>query len=170
MKQSILEEFDEVTSAFIDLLSSFGQQPINAVPFAGSWTAAQTGEHVFKSDSMLLGWLTSDTQPTLRQPDEQVAGIRSAFLDFTTKMEAPDVIRPTEGTHDKEALISALRSTRARLRDIIIHDDLTQTVQSPFFDRPTKLELVNFIVVHTKRHHHQLQKIFEKVAQPIKLR
>jgi hypothetical protein len=168
MKQAIVQEFDEATAAFIDLLLLFDQQQINTVPFEASWTAAQTGEHVFKSDSMLLSWLTSPTRPTQRPPDEQVAGIRALFLDFSTCMEAPDVIRPTEGTHDKEALVSALRSTRGRLRHIMLHDDLSHTVKTPFFDTPTKLELVNFIVVHTKRHRHQLQKIFDKVVeQPI---
>jgi hypothetical protein len=165
MTQNVLQEFEEATHTFLTLLSSFDQQQINTVPFAGSWTAAQTGEHVFKSDSMLLEWLTSATQPTLRKPDEQVAGIRAQFLDFSTKLESPEQIRPTEGTHDKEALIAALQATRARLRHIIGHDDLTLTVPGTFFGEPTKLELVNFVVVHTKRHINQLQKIFRKVVE-----
>jgi hypothetical protein len=165
MTENLLEEFEEATSTFFTLLSSFDQQQINTVPYEGSWTAAQTGEHVFKSDSMLLDWLTRATQPTLRAPDEQVAGIRATFLDFSTRLESPKEIVPTESTHEKEALIGALRSTRERLRKVISNDDLTLTVSSPIFGEPTKLELVNFVVVHTKRHSNQLRKIRAKVVE-----
>lgn len=163
MTPNILQEFDTSTTAFIELLSSFDQQQINAVPYENSWTAAQVGEHVFKSDNFILGSLSGPEKPTKRKPDEGVAGIRAQFLDFTTKLHSPEVIIPTQGTHDKEALISALKATREQIARIIKTTDLTATCSNPIFGEPTRLELLTFINVHTQRHTHQLQKIAGRV-------
>jgi hypothetical protein len=163
MTQNILQEFESATTAFLELLDSFDQQQINTVPYEGSWTAAQVGEHVFKSDNFILQSLNGPVKPTERKPDEQVAGLREMFLDFNTKLPTPDVIIPASGTHDKEALLPALKATREQIAHVIKTTDLTATCFNPILGEPTRLELINFINVHTQRHTHQLQKIAGKV-------
>jgi hypothetical protein len=163
MTKDILQEFESSTAAFLELLHSFDQEQINTVPWEGGWTAAQVGEHVFKSDNFLLQSLTGPVKPTERKPDEQVAGIRATFLDFETKLPSPDVIIPTHGTHDKEALLPALKATREQMAQVIKTTDLTATCFNPIFGEPTRLEVINFVNVHTQRHTHQLKKIAGKV-------
>jgi hypothetical protein len=163
MKQDILQEFETTTTAFMELLGSFDQHQINTVPYEGSWTAAQVGEHVFKSDTFILESLNGPVKPTERRPDEHVAGFRRQFLDFETKLSSPDVIIPANGTHDKEALISALKATREQIARVIKTTDLTATCFNPILGEPTRLELLTFVIVHTQRHTHQLQKIAGRV-------
>jgi len=163
MTQDILQEFESTTRAFLELLNSFDQQQINMVPYEGSWTAAQVGEHVFKSDNFILQSLNGPVKPTERKPDEQVAGLKHTFLDFNTKLKSPDVIVPAPGIHDKEALLPALKANREQMARIIKTTDLTVTCFNPIFGEPTKLELLTFVIVHTQRHTHQLHKIAGKV-------
>jgi hypothetical protein len=165
MTQDLLQEFESATTNFLDMLGSFDQQQINTIPFEGSWTAAQVGEHVFKSDNFILESLNGPVQPTNRAPDKQVNGIKKVFLDFETKLAAPEVIIPANGTHDKEALLPALKATREQMTRIIKTTDLTATCFNPILGEITRLELLTFVTVHTQRHTNQLRKIAAKVMQ-----
>jgi len=168
MSNELLHEFESATSEFLDRLDAFDQQQINAVPYEGSWTAAQVGEHIFKSDNFILQSLNGPTQPTNRPPDAGVADIRKMFLDFGTQLQSPDVIIPAQCTHDKEALISALKMGREQIAHVIRTNDLSATCDNPIFGKATRLEMLTFVIVHTQRHIHQLKKIAANVlhAQP----
>ncbi len=49
MVEEILNQLQKTTDELIHGLSSLSQEQLNAVPFEGSWTAAQLGEHLHKS-------------------------------------------------------------------------------------------------------------------------
>lgn len=158
--------FGQVTEELFKVLKSFSQQQINTKPSDDGWTAAQVGEHIFKSDSAILKSLYGPVKETVRTPDAYVEGITSQFLDFTTKMESPQLIQPADIEHDKEALIIALKSTRELLGKAISSLDLSATCTEPEMHAIvgdwTRLEYANFVIVHTKRHIHQLKKIYKK--------
>src|SRR5688572_13239861 len=91
-QQQLSNAFESATQELLQLLKSFDQQQINTVPYEGSWTAAQVGEHLFKSDSAILNALHGPVKETERAADENVEGINGQFLDFSTRMKAPDLI------------------------------------------------------------------------------
>jgi hypothetical protein len=166
MKSSLelLQEFELATNAYLDIVAGMGQEEINAVPFEGSWTAAQVTEHLHKSDDTMIKALNGPVQPTSRPPDEMVGNLRATFLDFSTKLPSPDFIIPVEGTHDKEALISAFKAGRDQLGKAIKTLDLTATCHLPIFGEPTRLELIAFVIFHTQRHTNQVKRIAEKLV------
>lgn len=159
----LFSEFDNATKELMQLLMSFGQQQINTKPQDGGWTAAQVGEHLFKSDSAVLKALYGPVKDTVRAPDKNVEGINAAFLDFSTQFKSPGLIVPEDIEHDKEAMISALKSTRDLLGKAIKTLDLTPTCTEPdmsaIVGEWTRLEYVNFVISHTHRHIHQLKKL-----------
>lgn len=165
-KKDLSSEFENATKELMQLLISFGQQQINTKPHDGGWTAAQVGEHLFKSDSAILKALYGPLKDTMRAPDEKVDGINTAFLDFSIQFKSPDQLIPEDIEHDKEAMISALKSTRDLLGKAIKTLDLSPTCTDPFMSAIvgewTRLEYVNFVISHTHRHIHQLKKIFNK--------
>lgn len=164
MNNELLVEFDASTKELLQLIDNFTTAQINNIPYKDSWTAAQVAEHIHKSDSILLKSLTGPTQPTTRQPDEHVQDIRNAFLDFTTKMTSPGEIVPENKTYDKQSLLKNLRDSRARIILIIENTDLSATclyVEVKALGAPTRLELIHFVNVHTKRHIHQLKRILQ---------
>ena len=161
-------EFENASKELFGLLNAFDQEQINTKPAEGGWTAAQVGDHLFKSDSAILKALYGPVKDTTRAQDKHVKGINAAFLDFSTKMISPDLITPDDIQHDKEALITALKSTRDLLGKAIKTLDqsmiCTDPVMSGVVGEWTRQEYINFVISHTHRHIHQLKNIFDKTA------
>jgi hypothetical protein len=163
---AILKSFDDSFNALLQLLAAFPQEAINTVPFEGSWTGAQVGQHLLKGSPADL--LYGNVAPTDRQPDLYVEPLRTAFLDFSTKMRAPDILVPEDIRYDKGELIRGLETTAGRIRRGIQTLDLTAACldfEMPQIGFLTRLEWICFYTVHTQRHTRQLQQIFQTVIR-----
>jgi uncharacterized damage-inducible protein DinB len=160
----LYQEFEAATNAFLDIVAALSQEEINAVPFAGSWTVAQVTEHLCKSDNAMIQALNGPVQPANRPPDKMVNKLREIFLDFSTKLPAPEFIIPEAGTHDKDDLLNFFKAGREQIGKAIKTLDLTATCHMPIFGEPTRLELIAFIIFHTQRHTNQVKHISEKLV------
>jgi hypothetical protein len=167
MEQNTLPEIIETFSSFIQLLSSIRSEAVNNIPFEGSWTAAQVGEHVHLSASRLLQTIQGEGVLTTREPDTKIAVAESLFMNFDTKFKSPDFIVPAEGPYNKPLLVESLKEDMRGLIDAATHADLSLTclgfVPQGLGDF-TRLELTWFIIYHTKRHTQQLDKISKILA------
>jgi hypothetical protein len=165
-KQILSQEFTKATNELINVLTAFGEDQINKKVSSDSWSAAQVGDHLFKSDSAILKTLYGPVKKTWRSPDENVEDINGTFLDFSTKMKSPELVIPEDMEHDKTALIVALKSTRELLAKAIVSLDLSPTCTDPemsgIVGEWTRKEYINFVIVHTHRHIHQLKNIFNQ--------
>jgi len=159
--REMLEQFETATDEYVNAVSSFSQEEINAIPYEGCWSAAQITDHLFKSDNGILKALYGPTQTTDRAPDENIPRIKSVFLDFTTKLKSPDFIIPDNVTHDKDSLISAFKSVRELLGKAIKTLDLSAVCSMPVLGELTRLELIGFVIYHTQRHTRQVLKLRE---------
>jgi hypothetical protein len=165
---TLLHELDIAGRELLHALASFSQEQFNRVPFAGSWTAGQVGEHLYKSLEGIPYMMAGDTAPaTGRKPDEHVMTIESIFLDYDTKMQSPDFILPSAGPQDRNA---QLQDFRATLDDLAVKArtmDLSFTCNEfefPGVDLLTRWEWLVFAICHTKRHTVQLRNIYQHVA------
>lgn len=161
----LLQELEAATNAYIDIVAALSQDEINTVPFTGSWTAAQVTEHLCKSDKSLIQVLNGPVQPTNRPPDKGVNKLASIFLDFSTKLPAPEFIIPEPGTYDKDSLLRTFKTGREQIGKAIQTLDLSATCHMPIFFDPTRLELISFIIFHTQRHTNQVKHISEKLVE-----
>lgn len=162
----IRETFDELIREF----SSIPEETINIVPVEGGWTAGQLAEHVLKSTSGLPEMLHEKTEEASRPPDQHVRMIRSVFLDYSTKMEAPEFVVPSAGPHDKATLLDALAQSKSSLAKAALDLDLTglsKGFEFPNMGYLTRLEWLTFSVVHTKRHLEQLKRIHKTLSLKI---
>lgn len=162
MATEIETELATTREAFLQALSLFNQDNFNTVPFEGSWTPGQVAEHVFKSVDGTPALLKADAKPTERDPALHVPNLRAMFLDFETKMKSPPFILPSDAPKDLASLIKALDDRLTAIIEATKTIDLTLTIAN--FEFPgsgpvTRLELVNFVSVHTQRHAHQLKEI-----------
>jgi hypothetical protein len=151
--------FEKLNQVF----SSFKEEQINIIPYEGSWTAGQVGEHIVKSISNLPKFFNHTIEVTTRPADEHCKFIIDLFLDFNSKMNAPEFILPLEKYHDKGKLLESFKLLEQQMLDAIETLDLTMTCKS--FEFPgvgylTRLEWLTFFIVHTKRHTHQLNTIY----------
>jgi len=160
----ILNQLDETASAFLNMISSFNEEEINAIPFEKSWSAAQVGDHVMQSNRSMTVSLKTKGKITLRNTDEGVQGLKEIFLNFNTKLQSPKFILPAQETYNREIIISDLRNSFEKLRALSNNIDLSETINHVVFGDITKLEIVHFVVYHTQRHIYQLKNIFQKVV------
>jgi len=166
MPQQIIHQLEEAFNETIILLSSFNEKDINTVPFKDSWTAAQVGRHLFKSEDGIDTLFTAPGKPANRPPDANTEELKKTFLDFSTKMKSPDFIVPEDKDYNKQELVQSLTDANDKILKAVTANDLTQ-MAGLSDDHPlkgsTKLEIVHFITYHTMRHNHQIKKIKEAV-------
>lgn len=165
VQNTILETYTKLT----DTISLFSENEINRVPFEGSWTGGQTVQHIILSCSGFPSVFAGKTEKTTREPDENVKKLDEIFLDFNTKMESPENIKPAKIDYDKEALISSIKKIQTDLFEAAETYDLTLTClefQMPGFENFTIYEWIHFAIIHTQRHTHQLQLIYETINKP----
>ncbi|HEY0897884.1 MAG TPA: DinB family protein [Sphingobacteriaceae bacterium] len=161
MHTNLSKEFDHIALELIQLLSSFQEEELNSVPFEGSWTAGQVGDHLLKS-YQIVRLLARESEASQRQPDQKVELIKKVMLDFETTRQAPEGVAPSFEPVNKESLLNSIQKCREQFKEVIATTDLHQTVSGfvlPQFGEFTKLEWVYFSLYHTQRHIHQLQRI-----------
>lgn len=162
MKNPLAEQVADVKKDLLAVLNLFSDENINDTPFAGSWTAGKVAEHILKSAAGVAGALMGPTKTPDRDPEQFVKPISYAFLDFDVKMQSPDFILPSDEPKDKDYLIKALGKTFDDIEKVADSNDLTQictTFEMPTIGHLSRSEFINFAIVHTKRHIHQLKNI-----------
>lgn len=166
MKEQLISEFDKTTRDLFETLSLFSNEDFNKIPFEGSWTAGQVAEHLFKSESNIPKVINGNSRKTDRDLFEKTVIIKKVFLDYTTKLQSPEFILPTEGEKDKNHFIKAFEGTRKELRNLIGSKDLNRTFTDfpfPQLGEFTGWEWICFATSHSARHIRQMKIVFEKL-------
>ncbi|WP_270087127.1 DinB family protein [Sphingobacterium sp. SYP-B4668] len=157
--------FQQVTSEFIALMDTLDENELNRKPNEGGWSPGQVGDHIYRSYAS-AGTMAGRTGPTYREPDEKVPSIKAIFTDFTTQMESPVAVLPSEKHLDKHLLMTGLRNRTAQMIAIINTRDLSATCLDfaiPEYGPFTGMEWGWFNTYHTQRHLHQLKNIISSI-------
>jgi hypothetical protein len=162
LPQPLALEFKSVANKFMHTVALIGQDNINLVPFAGSWTAAQVIEHIRLSVSGTVTIINAAVKTTNRSPDQFAKAIKDLFLDFDAAYPTAPVLVPADKAYDRDELTAQLKPVFETLQDDIQAKDMTDTCHAAEFTGMgylTRLEWVTVAIYHTQRHIHQLQKI-----------
>ncbi|HMI77621.1 MAG TPA: DinB family protein, partial [Ferruginibacter sp.] len=151
-KKEILAAIDEAISGLTGLMSPLDENKVNTIPYKDSWTAGQLFNHVTKSINGMAKSMVKESAPAGRDPGERIAGLRKAFLGFSSKMKSPDFIIPGKGPYEKQAAIDELRSSFELLKENTNKANLNELLQGLPLGEITKLELLHFVLYHTQRH------------------
>lgn len=157
--------FLAIINELVSLLEPLDEDKLNRVPFPGSWTAGQLGEHLLKSYKLV------DLSQVKAAVSTRLSGAKSAqidgvFLDFTTKYQPPESIVPSTGKISGRSLVAELRQVTDGIAAFAKTHDLSFT--SPAFEvigfgDLTAQEWIHFLTAHGKRHVHQLRNILENL-------
>jgi uncharacterized damage-inducible protein DinB len=164
-KATWTEDLQKLNLRFRQLIESFDEDSINKIPSRGGWSAARVAEHIHKSDQGMILLLSGPSRNDERLPDLHAKQIRDLFLDFDTKLNSPDFIIPENKFYHRESLLAVFDADRKKLNEILLHSDLTETCTAfpfPGTGELTRLEILTFILAHTRRHIHQLEKIAQE--------
>lgn len=163
MKKDIVEQLEETTNELLQLVSSFGEEEMNSVPFKDSWTAAQVADHITKSNASMIRSLSEEGKISSRSIDEGVPKLKEIFLDFTSKLQSPKFILPTRDTYSKEIVVADLKNSIEQIKKLSNTINLSEIVNHRVFGEITKFEILHFVVYHTQRHIYQLKNILQRV-------
>jgi hypothetical protein len=159
-KEEVSNTLTELTEQFLSIEDS----KINTVPFTDSWTAGQLIQHVILSAGGMVQLVNGPVSDTKRDPEEHIPKLRKAFLDFNTKMKSPDFIVPEFKNYNRADLIKKLRNIKDELLNSVQILDLEETCtlfEMPNLGYLTRAEAIEFAIVHTQRHVHQLKNIIK---------
>lgn len=165
MNTELLNRFDAATEKLTQQLSSLNEEQLNKVPFEGSWTAGQLGNHLYKSYN-IIDVLNGNVEETHRDPAVKLIEIEKTFKDFTIKMKSPEMVVPTNKHIEKERLLSSLKERIEIQREAIKTMDLSKTcldAEIPGCGPFTRREWLGFNTIHTERHNYQLANIIESL-------
>ncbi|HYC30345.1 MAG TPA: DinB family protein, partial [Chitinophagaceae bacterium] len=143
------------------ILSSLTEEQLNKVPFPGSWTAGQVGDHLLKSYGV-AETLNGRSAKAERPYDEKVEQIKSVFLNFDLKLQSPDFIIPTNDHVNKDELLQNISEKTTIILQAVQTKDPTEICLDfgvPVLGNLTRLEWACFVYCHTQRHINQLKKI-----------
>lgn len=160
---TLIEAIEKTNNDVVKLLSALSQEQLNTIPFEGSWTAAQVADHIYKFQYGMPGLMNGETKPTDRKPDEQEPSIKSIFLDFTAKYQAPEFVVPETAPLNKEELINKINANTRAISETMNALDLSETCLAfvlPGSPEFTRMEWGYFVLYHTQRHLRQLENIY----------
>lgn len=166
MKEQLISEFSETTKDLLATLALFSNEEFNTKPFEGSWTAGQVAEHLYKSESSILSALRGNSVTTDRNPYEHTEIIQKIFLDYTTKLQSPEFIIPSDEPKDKNQFVLYFEGTRKELDALVSTLDLNKTFTDfsfPHLGYLTGLECICFLACHSKRHIRQMKNIADRL-------
>ncbi len=162
------QQLEAVFNELLSILSPLTEEQLNQVPFAGSWTAGQVGDHLLRSYGV-ADTLNGRAAKTERPIDALVQKIESIFLNFDTRLKSPDFIVPTNDHISKEQLLKDLSTKTRHILHAVKTKDAAETCldfELPALGRLTRLEWACFVSTHTQRHIHQLKKINQFINKP----
>lgn len=110
--KATVTEADQTFTELMQVLSTVPEQNINKIPFTGSWTAGQNVQHIILSAGAFVQLMNGPMIDTERDPEQNVNGLRSIFLNFDVKMQSPDFILPEQRDYDKGDLIKTIGHIR----------------------------------------------------------
>jgi hypothetical protein len=159
-REEILKELHQTASEIRDYFSQLTEIEINKIPFEGSWTAAQLLRHVSKSTLGIAQALKIDAKPANRSITDRVKEFKITFLDYSTKMKSPDIVKPEERVYNKQISLSKFDEAFQSLSENSKDKDLNVLIEGLSLGQATKLELLHFVLYHTMRHGNQMKKIW----------
>lgn len=161
----VLEEYENVTSKLLELISSFTEEELNTKPVIQGWTIAQIGQHLNLSYEV-SAILEGNVEEVNRNPCQKLPEIQRLFLNFDIKMDSPKEILPPEGIIKKEQLLTDLKKKINWVTNFSKHADVSKLCldfEIPEYGTFTRLEWIGFNTVHTQRHIHQIKQIKKRL-------
>ena len=164
---TLQQELDQAFANWTKAVQQFDSTQYNTAPFEGSWTPGQIVQHLTLANGGFADMLYGPTADAKRAADQHVAVLKEMFLNFDSKMQAPDFVRPEMKDYEKAPHLAKTEQIKATLAKALADLDLNLACTSfelPVFGHLTRLEAATFVLVHTLRHTNQLNRAYQHLA------
>jgi hypothetical protein len=167
---------ERIREGFCNLAGSMSPDEASALPEGEKWTPAQLVEHV----SMVTGGVTQICSRLVSKAKSSGAGASDGRFAFssglaeqlaqsaTSKLEAPDIVKPSGSVSVDEALerLSAAAAAFTALRPELETTDVSgETFPHPYFGPLNAAEWLVLAGLHEGRHARQLENLLTKIRE-----
>lgn len=168
-KRTALESLlQEAIKSFVESMYAFKESAFNVAPFAGSWTAAETGNHINKSMQFIHQIVEGEVVPVNRNPEQHIPVLKQIMEDMATKGKSAPELLPDERFISRAEMRNDLTETEQLLLGDIRGLDLSlicQAMEFPGVGYLTRFELLSFAAFHVIRHTRQIQNIYKLLQE-----
>ncbi|HKX30202.1 MAG TPA: DinB family protein, partial [Blastocatellia bacterium] len=167
-REAAVKYLEETRVKFLDSIKNLSDEQWKFKPGPDRWSAAEVAEHIAVSEQTLLGLVTERIMKTPAAPEkkEAVKGkddlIRNSITNRTVKVQAPEMLRPTNRWATREELVKAFNANRDQTIAYVktTQDDL----RSHFFTHPVFKDMdgyqwVLLLAGHSARHTLQIEEV-----------
>jgi uncharacterized damage-inducible protein DinB len=171
-RESALSELQATRKLFLESVTGLSDAQRNFKPAPEVWSVGEVAEHIAVSEDMIFGMVTEKIMKGPAEPDKK-AGVQGKdqiilekLVDRSTKVQAPEVLRPTHRFASQQALVDHFKESRDRTIAYVANtqDDL----RSHFGDHPLLKTMDGYqwlLLLSAHSHRHTLQ-IEEVKANP----
>jgi hypothetical protein len=156
---TLINNIELVSDTLVQLLQSVNERHFNQKPGPDKWSIAQVADHIRLSNNSVAKALALKGKPLDRNPGQRISELKSVFLDFQTKLQAPDFIVPSKDIYDPNLLLKDLQASIQLIRERMYEDNLDELINHPAFGDISKFEILHFVLYHTQRHLRQIKEI-----------
>ncbi|MCD6063801.1 MAG: hypothetical protein K0R82_1712 [Flavipsychrobacter sp.] len=165
--EKVTQDIDASTAEVLDAINGLSDKQLNDRPGENSWSAGETMVHLLMLEHLINKILQGNTQPTERDPAEQIPLIQKILSNQEQKLNSPESIRPKQERKTVEELVTEFTQARETLRNIVNATDINASCtdfKHRSFGEMTRLEWVYFNIYHTERHLEQIRMAVRMVS------
>lgn len=162
-KNRLLQDLDTNTTLFLDILDTIPDRKLHAKNDKTAWSIMEVAEHMLMMEETVCHALQGDTRPLDgRGPDAKLPQLESVFLDLQTRTQYRNPENSAVTYADVRKFAADFRANREDIKQALADKDIRQEFagyEHPHFGFLTGLEWLHYLVVHTERHLHQINRI-----------
>ena len=167
-RQAAIKYLEETRQKVLDSLKDLSDAQWKFKPAPDRWSAAEVAEHIAVSEETLLGLVTERVMKSPATPEKKEAAkgkdelVRNSITNRSVKVQAPEMLRPTNRFKTREETIKAFNASRDKTIEYVktTQDDLRSHFgPHPIFKDLDAYQWVLLISGHSERHSLQILEV-----------
>ncbi|MCR8843310.1 DinB family protein [Paenibacillus sp. SC116] len=162
--QYMMQQLDETRGELLEIFNGLKEEQLHKRKDSTGWSISQIGQHLITVEELYVvaikrGLKSNEDSYVESKPIE-------VLLDRSKKIEAPDMVKPTDECLGNHEIMERLNSSRQKLHELLnsLEDPSVLSRRHfihPAFKELSLLEWVKSLYIHEQRHIKQIREIID---------
>jgi uncharacterized damage-inducible protein DinB len=160
--QDINQKLKETREKLLTTLNDLSQDQLNQRKDPNSWSVAQVCQHLIKTEELYVLAIKRG----LRGNEDSIIESKPVelLLDRSRKLEAPDIVKPTEEILERDEIVEQLHNSRVKFNEFLNTLEDPSVLSRRYFKHPAfqemlLIEWLESLYLHEQRHIEQINEI-----------
>lgn len=167
-RKEAIKLLEETRKNFLDAVKDLSEAQWKFKAAPDRWSVAEVAEHIAVSEETLMGLVTERIMKSPATPEKKEAAkgkdaqLRNQVVDRSTKVQAPEMLKPTNRWATQGDLVKAFNASRDKTINYIKTSQ--EDLRSHFGPHPILKDLdayqwITLIAAHSARHTDQIKEV-----------